>query len=220
MFLLLVSLFCCCCCFQLLLAGVDVVFINKNQGFFALLLIVAVILVMVINHRFRVYTNDAIYTYTRIPIHKIDNNKQYKCDIYAIDSTQTNVTNYSLVHTLTHTDVYCAQTFTRTYLCIHIHRTHRLHLGRKERTFKSTITLPLKSLRFYFWQLKLIGHQNVDPPSVLAHFVGGCAEGCVYLCRTYFMDFIQPLFNVIDELCNAYKSQHFVIIPGLKCFKR
>lgn len=43
------------------------------------------------------------------------------------------------------------------------------HIGRKKRTFKSTITLPLKSLHFYFWQLKLIGHQTVDPPSVLAN---------------------------------------------------
>lgn len=124
----------------------------------------------------------------------------------------------------THPPIFIVCTNTRSRISAYKFGAYRAE--GKKRTFKSTNTLPPKSLRFYFWQLKLIGHQTVDPPFAIAHTRDARGDAkrvlhlFVYLCRTYLMDFIQPLLNVIDELCAAYKSQHFEIHSRLKCFKK
>lgn len=81
-----------------------------------------------------------------------------------ITHTHTSHTLLFIVHK--HTKTYThTHTYTRTRSRIYAYKfiAYRTTAQGKKGHSNQQLHCSLKSLRFYFWQLKLIGHQNVGP---------------------------------------------------------
>lgn len=111
----------------------------------------------------------------------------------------TNIQKYTYTHTHTHVHTYTLD----VYLFV-MHTNSSAFIAREKKgTFKSTITLPLKSLHFIFWQLKLIGHQNGESPTHTTQWKSACTFICIE--RILWIILFYHCF-MLSMSCNAYKS--------------